>query len=176
MEAKDVLYAAVGAPVVAARKVGDRVAGWRERMGEESSSYGKAAERAIEGWATEGKKVIDQIGDGNVVEEISSKVDLDQAKQQVVKLRDQLEDMLDTWRASFRPEKAETMPAKQPAKPAAEQSANKKPAAKPASAKTPAPKKQPANRASAKKPAAKTASAKKPAAKSASTEKTPKSA
>lgn len=161
MEAKDVLYAAVGAPVVAARKVGDRVAGWRERMDEETNSYGKAAERAIEGWATEGKKVIDQIGNGNVVEEISSKVDLDQAKQQVGKLRDQLEDMLDTWRASFRPEKAETTPAKQPAKPATEQSATKKPAAK---------------STSAKKPAASSSSAKKPAANSTSTKKTPKSA
>lgn len=148
MEAKKVLYAAVGAPVVAARKVGDRVADWREQMSKETAGYSKTAEKAIEGWAAEGKKVVDRIGNGNVVEEISSKVDLGQAKEQVSKLRDQLEDMLDTWRASFRPERAETVPAqKQPAKAPA-----KKPAAKPA-AKKPAAKK-PAAKPAAKKPVA----------------------
>lgn len=152
MEAKDVLYAAVGAPVVAARKVGDRVSDWRERMTSETTGYGKTAEKTIEEWATEGKKVIDQIGSGNVVEEISSKVDLDQAKEQVSKLRDQLEDILDTWRASFRPEKVDTAPAqKQPAK---------------APAKTPTPKSPPAKSSAAKPGAAKSSTAKTSAAKS----------
>ncbi|MGH8946332.1 MAG: hypothetical protein ACRDVL_09290 [Acidimicrobiia bacterium] len=151
MEAKNVLYAAVGAPVVAARKVGDRVADWRQQLSNETTSYTQSVEKVIEGWAAEGKKVVDRIGSGNVVEEISSKVDLDQAKEQVGKLRDQLEDMLDTWRASFRPERAETVPAKkQPAQPPAE-----KPAAKTTAAKTTA----------AKKPAAKTTAAKKTPAK-----------
>ncbi len=77
-----------------------------------------------------------RISEGKVVEEISAKVDLDGAKEQVSKLRDQLEDMLATWRQSFRPEK--TAPAAKPevktapaAKPAA-----KKPAAKTSAAKT----------------------------------------
>jgi len=157
MEAKKVLYAAVGAPVVAARKVGDRVVDWREQMSKETAGYSKTAEKAIEGWAAEGKKVVERIGNGNVVEEISSKVDLGQAKEQVSKLRDQLEDMLDTWRSSFRPERAETVPAqKQPATAPAKKTAAKKP--------TPT--------KSATKPAAKTA-AKKPAAKPAA--KTPTS-
>jgi hypothetical protein len=151
METRDVLYAAVGAPVVAVRKVGKQVADWRERMSEGTNSYSKSAEKTIEGWAAEGKKVVDQISNGYVVEEISSKVDLDQAKEQVGKLRDQLEDMLDTWRASFRPEKAEPAPAKQPARPAAAKPAAKKPAAK---------------TGAAKKPAAKTPGAKKTPAKS----------
>lgn len=160
MEAKKVLYAAVGAPVVAARKVGNRVADWREQMSKESAGYSQTAEKAIEGWAAEGKKVVDRIGNGNVVEEISSKVDLGQAKEQVSKLRDQLEDMLDTWRASFRPERAETVPAKkQPAKAPAKKPAAEKPATRTA-AKKPA----------AKKPAAKPA-AKQPAKTSTSTAK-----
>jgi hypothetical protein len=106
MQTKSVLYAAVGAPVVAARKVGDKFGVIKDRVGEEKATRSKAAEAAIEGWAVEGEKVITRVSEGKVVEEISSKVDLDQAKEQVSKLRDQLEDMLATWRTSFRPEKA----------------------------------------------------------------------
>ncbi len=106
MQTKSVLYAAVGAPVVAARKVGDRVGVMKDKVGEKKTARSKAAEAAIEGWAVEGEKVITRVSEGKVVEEISSKVDLDQAKEQVSKLRDQLEDMLATWRTSFRPEKA----------------------------------------------------------------------
>jgi hypothetical protein len=105
MQTKSVLYAAVGAPVVAARKVGDRFGVMKDRVGEEKATRSKAAEAAIESWAVEGEKVITRVSEGKVVEEISSKVDLDQAKEQVSKLRDQLEDMLATWRTSFRPEK-----------------------------------------------------------------------
>jgi hypothetical protein len=106
MQTRSVLYAAVGAPVVAARKVGDRFGVIKDRVGEEKATRSKAAEAAIESWAAEGEKVITRVSEGKVVEEISSKVDLDQAKEQVSKLRDQLEDMLATWRTSFRPEKA----------------------------------------------------------------------
>ncbi len=118
MNTKNVLYAAVGAPVVAARKVGVKASDLRSKLTEGATEYGQVAEKAIDGWAVEGEKVVGRITDGKVVEEISSKVDLDQAKEQVSKLRDQLEDMLATWRTSFRPEKAtETeAPAKAPAK------------------------------------------------------------
>lgn len=150
MEAKNVLYAAVGAPVVAARKVGSQVGALKERFSKERTSYTKAAEKAISGWAAEGEKLVEKISEGKVVEEISAKVDLDQAKEQVGKLRDQLEDMISTWRQSFRPEKGE------------EDTATKAPASKPA------------NTTTAKKPAAKTATAKKPAAKT-SAAKTTKS-
>ena len=123
MKTKNVLYAVVGAPVVAARKVGDKAGDIRLKLSENATGYGQAAEKAIDKWAVEGEKVVGRISDGKVVEEISAKVDLDQAKEQVGKLRDQLEDMLATWRNSFRPEKtAETAkaPAKKPAsKPAA---------------------------------------------------------
>jgi hypothetical protein len=122
MKTKNVLYAAVGAPVVAARKVGVKAGDLRSKLSEGATEYGQVAEKAIDSWAVEGEKVVGRITDGKVVEEISSKVDLDQAKEQVSKLRDQLEDMLATWRTSFRPEKASNKdtaneaPAKAPAK------------------------------------------------------------
>jgi len=146
MQAKNVLYAAVGAPVVAARKVTDQVNELKGRVSKETASYSEAANKAIDGWAAEGEKVVSRISEGKVVEEISQKVDLDQAKEQVGKLRDQLEDMLATWRSSFRPEKAadaskanaaQTEPAdKTAAKPAIKKSPAKKPANKTSAAKT----------------------------------------
>jgi len=134
MQAKNVLYAAVGAPVVAARKVTDVVGDLRSRITSETSDYTKVAEKAIDGWAVEGEKLVNRVADTKTVEELSSRVDLDQAKEQVGKLRTQLEDMLSTWRSSFRPEKAEmTTPM---TKPVVTTTATKKPAAKTSAAKT----------------------------------------
>ncbi len=118
MNTKNVLYAAVGAPVVAARKVGAKAGEVKSKLSEGATEYTQVAGKAIDSWAVEGEKVVGRISDGKVVEEISSKVDLDQAKVQVSKLRDQLEDMLATWKTSFRPEKAadKEAPAKAPAK------------------------------------------------------------
>jgi deoxyribodipyrimidine photolyase len=141
MQAKSVLYAAVGAPVVVARKMTDQVTVIKDKVSKETADYTKVANKTIDDWATEGEKVVSRISEGKVVEEISAKVDLDGAKEQVSKLRDQLEDMLATWRQSFRPEKA--APASKPevksasaAKPAAKKPAAKKPAAKTSAAKT----------------------------------------
>ncbi len=134
MQAKSVLYASVGAPVVAARKVGERVIVLRTKLTDGATEYSKVAEKAIDGWAVEGQKVVTRISDGKVVDEITAKVDLDGAKEQVSKLRDQLEDMLATWRQSFRPEKAADKAAE--VKDAASASA-KKPASKPAAKSTP---------------------------------------
>jgi hypothetical protein len=150
MKTKNILYAAVGAPLVAVRKVGDRVEDLRSKLNEEATSYTQVAEKTIDEWAAEGEKLINRISDGKVVDEITAMVDLDQAKEQVTKLRDQLEDMLATWRTSFRPEKAEdkvetapagtparTSPAKAPAKkPATRKPAAKTSASKPSAAKT----------------------------------------
>ncbi len=160
MKAKNVLYAAVGAPVVAARKVGSRATDLGAKISEQTSEYTEGLEKAIEGWAAEGEKVVGRISDGKVIDEITAKVDLDQAKEQVSKLRDQLEDMLATWRTSFRPEKAETQVK-------TEAPANKAPANK-APAKTPAAKTTATTSAAktTKSTAAKTSSAAKaPAAK-----------
>ena len=108
MKTKSVLYAAVGAPVVAARKVSDQYDALKTKVDEERSSYSELAQKTIDSWAVEGEKVVANVQDRKVVEDISSKVDLDQAKEQVTRLRDQLEDMLATWRQSFRPEKAQS--------------------------------------------------------------------
>ena len=115
MKTKNVLYAAVGAPVVAARKVGSKANDVYGKLNEQASGYGKTAGKAIDGWAVEGEKVVVSVKDRKVVDEISAKVDLDQAKEQVTKLRDQLEDMLATWRISCRPEKTEAQDTESPA-------------------------------------------------------------
>ena len=175
MQAKNVLYAAVGAQVVVARKVSDQVSAFSGRVSEETANYTKTAEKTIDGWASEGEKFVNKVSEGKVAEEISSKVDLDQAKEQVSKLRAQLEDMLATWRSSFRPEKAAEV--KESVKPSAKTTAAKKPAAKKPATKKPATKKPAAKstatkKPAAKKPAAKGTAAKRPAAKSSATKTT----
>jgi hypothetical protein len=155
MQAKNVLYAAVGAPVAAARKVSGTVGTLRIRINEEAGDYTKFATKTVDDWAKEGEKLVSRVADNEKVEELASRVDLDQAKEQVGKLRTQLEDMLDTWRSSFRPEKTVTkVEVTETTKPAAKTSAAKKPAAKTSAAK------KPAAKTAAKKPAAKTSTAK----------------
>ncbi len=160
MKVVNVFYAAVGAPVVAARKVGDKANAVYGKLNEQATGYTETAGKAVDGWATEGEKVVVRVKDRKVVDEITSKVDLDQAKEQVSKLRDQLEDMLATWRSSFRPEKTEVKETKA--------STTKTPAAKKsATSKTPAAKKSAtttktatAKKTTSKTPAAKTGSTK----------------
>lgn len=162
MKAKSVLYAAIGAPVVAARRMSDRLDRLREQVSKETANYTEAANKTVDGWAAEGEKVVSRISEGKVVEEISQKVDLDQAKEQVSKLRDQLEDMLATWRTSFRPERAEERVGDEPVadKPAAKSKSATKPAAD-----KPAAKKTSATKTTKSSTAAKTSSAKPEAAK-----------
>lgn len=105
MKSKKLLYAAVGAPVVAVRKVGERVEEIRASLNKEADSFTETAGKRVDVWAEEGEKVVTRISDGKVVDEIAAKVDFDQVQEQVSKLRDQLEDMLATWRTSFRPER-----------------------------------------------------------------------
>lgn len=109
MTGKNVLYAAVGAPVVAARKVAEAVTELRSALTKEADTLGKTANKRVAGWASEGEKLVNRITDAKMVDELTSKVDFDQVSTQVSKLRDQLEDMLATWRASFRPEKLPTV-------------------------------------------------------------------
>ena len=108
MTGKNVLYAAVGAPVVAARKVAEAIAELRSVLNKEADTLGKTANKRVAVWANEGEKLVNRITDAKMVDELTSKVDFDQVSTQVSKLRDQLEDMLATWCASFRPEKLAT--------------------------------------------------------------------
>jgi len=128
----------------------------KDRVGQEKTARRKAAGATIEGWAAEGEKVVARVSEGKVVGEISSKVDLDQAKEHVSKLRDQLEDMLATWRTSFRPEKEKE-----------EEKTDVKEAEKAPSTKKPA-----AQKPAAQKPAAKKSAAAKTAYKASTAEKT----
>ena len=115
-------YALVGAPVWAARKIA-----------EISGEFSGTARKDLDEWIKQGEKVTKRLQDRNVVEELSSRVDFDQIQEQVERLRDQLEGVLQNWRASFRPEKKPAAPtAAKPmaAKPAAKKPAARKPAAK----------------------------------------------
>jgi hypothetical protein len=149
MQTKSVLYAAVGAPVIVARKVSDQVSTLKGRFSEEKASYTESANKTFDEWAAEGEKVVSGIREGKVVEEISQKVDLDQAKEQVGKLRDQLEDMLATWRQSFRPEADGAKSDDKADKPATSKPATKTTSGKPAAKTT-------ASKAAGKASAAKT--------------------
>ena len=172
MKAPKALYAAVGAPVVGARKVGEQVEEIRTRLGKEASSFSKTAAKRFNTWATEGEKLLGKLTDAKVVDDIASRVDFDQVSTQVNKLRDQLEDLLATWRTSFRPEKLptvkveastdgvkfETIPAKKPAarKPGAKKTTRKTVAKKAPAAKTTITvKKAPAKKTTVRRPAAK---------------------
>ncbi len=123
--AQKAAYAAVGAPVVVARKVkefGDKMLG--------------EAQSQIDEYASEGEKVTKQLRDRNVVEEIENRMSIDKVQDRVEQLRDQLETTLNNWRESFAPETKPEEPKKE---------AVKKPAAKKAPAK-----KAPAKKATAK--------------------------
>ena len=114
---KKAAYAAVGAPVVATRRLGKLSGKWR-----------KGARREFEKWVAEGERMTAELRQGKVVDEIKEKVDFDHLQGRVEKLRDQLEDVLANWRATFRPEKADEAGA------TTEVAAVKKPATKKATA------------------------------------------
>jgi uncharacterized protein YukE len=162
MDTKNALYAAVGAPIAAAKTLTARFESFRTELESRTEDLAQTAQKMLDEWA----KAVTKVSDGKMVDEFASKVDFDQAREQVNKLRDQLEDMLTTWRASFRPveeaadkavDKVDEMtthaPKKPATKPAAKTTAAKKPAAK-----KPATKKPAANSTTTKKPAAPKAS------------------
>ncbi len=93
--AKKAAYAAVGAPVVAGRKLGKLTGTWRQ-----------GAKSEFEKWVAEGERMTAEIRQGKVVGDIKEKVDFDHLQGRVEKLRDQLEDVLANWRATFKPDKA----------------------------------------------------------------------
>ena len=144
MEAKKYIYAAVGAPVVAAKSTQERVEEIRAKIEENLKSFRTDSQKRIDTWATEGESTVGRLTDAKSIDELTTRVDFDQVQEQVNKLRDQLEDLVATWRSNFRPateapakveEKVETAAAKKPAakKPAAKKPAAKKPAAAKAS-------------------------------------------
>ena len=92
--AKKAFYAAVGAPVVTARWVG-------ARFGEVAEKVSAETRKEYDVWAEEGEKIVTRLGE----QDFTSRVDIDQLQGQVLKIREQLEEMLEAWRDSFLPEK-----------------------------------------------------------------------
>ena len=148
-------YAAVGAPVVMARKVKDF-----------GTKFMADAQDQIEDFASEGEKVTKQLKDRNVVEELEHRMNIDKVQDRVEQLRDQLENTLNNWRESF-------TPAEEPIKKAPAKTVAKKAPAKKAPAKKATAKKAPATKTTAKKAPAKKAPAKKATAKKAPAKKAP---
>jgi hypothetical protein len=172
IDSKKAFYAAVGAPMVTMKRTGDALKELSEkltdRVGELSDKFTGDARKEFDLWADEGEKLVSKVSEQKVVEDLSARVDLDEIQERVGKLRDQLEDILSSWRESFAPgDEVEKPVVKVEKKPAAKKPAAKKPAAKTAAAKKPAAKKTTAaaKKPAAKKTATKTAPAKKPATK-----------
>jgi hypothetical protein len=161
---KKVLYAAVGAPVVTVRKIGERITGASDKVGDLRDRVSEELTKELDAWAQEGEKLILKIrereGVEDFVEDLTDRVDLDQIQEHVGKLREYLDEMLQSWRSSFKPAAPERIEvagepaAKAPATPA-EKPAAKKPAAEKPAAKKPAAAKPAAKKPVAKKPAAK---------------------
>ena len=159
---KKMLYAAVGAPLVTARRLSERITGAGDKVQDLRDRVSEELTKELDAWAAEGEKLIQRIKDRegveDLVDDLAERVDLEQIQEHVGKLREHLDEILQSWRSSFRPstpEKVEVVeeePA--PAKPVA-----KKPAAKKPAAKTTTPKKPAAKKPAAKKPAAKSTTA-----------------
>jgi hypothetical protein len=179
METKKYLYAAVGAQVAVVRSAQAKLEELKSMLDENTSSASSDMKSRIDTWAGEGEQFLGKVTDAKTLDDLTSKVDFDQVQTQVNKLRDQLEDIVGTWRANFRPESkpaekvvvsATAVAPKAAAKPTtASKPAAKKPAAKATAAKTtaskPAAKKPAARKPAAKKPTASKPAANKPAAK-----------
>ncbi len=107
--AKKTLYAVVGAPIVTGRRLQKKLSDMRGRVRED-------VRKEYSSWVKEGEKVVERVSEGKVMEDLTARVDLDQIQEQVGKVREQLEDVLKSWRASFAPaEKEAARPAKKPA-------------------------------------------------------------
>ncbi|MGA7270508.1 MAG: hypothetical protein WB239_05485 [Acidimicrobiia bacterium] len=171
MDTKNALYAAVGAPIAVAKNINERIGTLRHELGSRTEELSHTAQKRLEEWAEEGRQVVDKVSEGKMVDELAAKVDFDQAREQVSKLRDQLEDMLATWRASFRPAEETAGEAVRSAASALETAGDKVETATNEIEKTVRVKtttRPAAKKTAAKKPAAKKPAAKKPAAKAAS--------
>lgn len=176
MNTKKYLYAAVGAQVSVAKAAQAKLESLTSKLSENATAASEDLKGKVDIWAGEGEQFLGRVTDTKAIDELTSKVDFDQMQTQVNKLRDQLEDIVSTWRSNFRPESAEKVAvtteasATAPAAtaPAAKAPAAKKPAAKKPAAKSTATKKPAAKSTAAKSTAAKKPVAKKPAAQKAS--------
>ncbi len=97
------IHAAVGAPVVAGRRLGEL----KDKMWEQSKRWQTGltdtARREFDLMAEEGERTAAKLRQQKVIEELQSRVDFDQLSDQVTRLKDQLESVLGNWKATFRP-------------------------------------------------------------------------
>jgi len=167
MQTKKFLYAAVGAQVSVAKSAQAKLDDLFGRFNESATNASKEFRTRIDGWAGEGEEFLGKVTDSAGIDDLTARVDFDQVQNQVHKLRDQLEDIVSTWRSNFRPEskQAEKIEVEHiaPAAPATEGAAAKKPAASKPAASKPATSKPATSKPAASKPAAKKPAAKKPA-------------
>jgi hypothetical protein len=178
MKTKKYLYAAVGAQVAVAKSAQTKLEALVSKVNENATSASSDLQSRIDTWAGEGEQFLGKVTDAKAIDELTSRVDFDQMQTQVNKLRDQLEDIVSTWRANFRPETKSapekvtvTTPAAEvPKATAAKTTTSRTTAAKKPAAKTTAAKTTAAKTTAASKPAAKKPATKKPAAKTATTE------
>lgn len=98
---KKALYASVGAPVLTAKRINEKFQEITAKLRETDLSA------EFEAWAEEGQRLIETLGDQPVIEEWSAKLDDIEMPAPVSKLREQLDDMVGNWRATFRPEEGE---------------------------------------------------------------------
>lgn len=105
MDRNELPYAVIGAPITIARKVINTA---ETRCRELIDDAGRPIDdERIAEWADEGKKIISNLTNSDLVDDVAGKMDIDGARTQVSKLRDQLEEMLTNWRNSFEPETSE---------------------------------------------------------------------
>ena len=140
-------YAAIGAPVVAVRLLGE----YSDKMMEAGNKLTGAAKSQFETLAEEGEKFASEVRSSDMADDIQEFVSVDQIQDTVGKLREQLESALTSWRETFNPDgpvKVKTTRAKA-AKPAATKTATKTKTAT----------RKPATKAKATRPATKTSTA-----------------
>lgn len=113
-------FASIGAPFIAAEKsiefvksTGEHLKTRREDLMDVDVSEraeelkGKALEElttAIDAWAAKGEELLAGLKEQKMVEDISERVQLEQIQEQAGRLRSQLEDLVENWRANFAPE------------------------------------------------------------------------
>lgn len=115
---KKAAFAAVGAPVVAGKRIADLAGkGW------------SALQKEFEAWVAEGERLSGEVREGKVVTELKERMDFDQLQGRVEKLKDQLEDVLTNWRETFKPGDAEDMTAAEETAPEQSKKASAKKAA-----------------------------------------------
>ena len=143
-DARKAMFAAVGAPVLVGKTVSEKLTSRFTDANTKATDFRakflKDARSEFEKWATEGESLVKKLQDGEALEDLTQRVDVDQFQQQVGKLRTQLEDIIESWRSNFMPdseratkvtievEEAPKTATKPAAKPAAKKPAAKKPA------------------------------------------------